>query len=247
MSPRSKPAPPNTREELSVRHGAAGAGGDAVSVRAVRRLLTHAGRSLLPSVHLASRAAAPSSQQKDRGWPARFGSGLLLLAALAGGGCAGYRLGPTNGLAAGSRSIQVNLFENRTLEPRLSEAVAAALRKELQRDGTFELNTEGTGDILVSGVIKDYRRRPVSFGRRDILSPRDYTVVLVAEVRALERASGRTLWQRELTGSTLVRLQAEGSTLEVGADQASVERQALPLLAEDLARRIASLLVDGEW
>lgn len=174
-------------------------------------------------------------------------SGLLLIAALAGAGCAGYRLGPTNGLAAGSRSIQVNLFENRTLEPRLSEAVAVALRKELQRDGTFELNTEGTGDVIVSGVIKDYRRRPVSFARRDILSPRDYTVLLAVDIRAVERSSGRTLLRREVTGSTLVRLQAEGSTLGIGADQASVERQALPLLAEDLARRVASLLVDGEW
>lgn len=180
-------------------------------------------------------------------WPALFMAAWLLLALLAGAGCAGYRLGPTNGMAAGSRSIQVNLFENRTLEPRLSEAVAAALRKELQRDGTFELNTEGTGDLVVSGVIKDYRRRPVSFARRDILSPRDYTVLLAAEVRAVDRTSGRTLLRREITGSTLVRLQAEGNTQGTGADQASVERQALPLLAEDLARRVASLLVDGEW
>ena len=42
------------------------------------------------------------------------GVGLILLA-----GCAGYQLGPTNGLTAGSRSIQVNPFVNQTPEPRL--------------------------------------------------------------------------------------------------------------------------------
>ena len=50
--------------------------------------------------------------------------GILLVCL---GSCA-YRLGPTNGERAGARSVQVNPFENRTIEPRLVEAVTLALR-----------------------------------------------------------------------------------------------------------------------
>ena len=80
--------------------------------------------------------------------------GLLILCA----GCAGYRVGPTNGVAAGDKSVQVNLFQNATPEPRLIEAVATALRKTLQQDGTFRLNTHSDGDIVVSGVITRFQR-----------------------------------------------------------------------------------------
>ncbi|MBI3192510.1 MAG: hypothetical protein HYZ36_07590 [Pedosphaera parvula] len=150
-------------------------------------------------------------------------------------------------MAPGSKSIQVSLFQNRTIEPRVSEAVASALRKNLQRDGTFTLNTEGDADILVSGVITDYGRRPLTYQRRDVLSARDFRVTMTAKVKAVERTAGKVLLEREVTGTTMVRIDPEQNSLGVGSDQSSVERQALPLLAEDLARRVTSLLVDGEW
>jgi len=43
--------------------------------------------------------------------------------ALAAGGCAGYRLGPTNGQAAGARSVQIDPFVNKTVQPRLGDYV----------------------------------------------------------------------------------------------------------------------------
>jgi hypothetical protein len=153
-------------------------------------------------------------------------------------GCAGYRLGPTNGTAAGSHSIQVNFFQNKTPEPRLTEAVGFSLRRILQQDGTFRLNTEGEGDVVLSGVLTAYERIGLSFQPRDILSARDYELRLHAHVTAVERASGRAIIERDVQGRT---------TLRPGADFSSAERQAVPLLAEDLARNITSLLVDGSW
>jgi hypothetical protein len=179
-----------------------------------------------------------------------FGSSLVVALVLALGllcGCAGYRLGPTNGLAAGGKSIQVNLFQNQTLEPRLSEAVAAALRKDLQRDGTFTLNTEGDADLVVNGVLVQYGRLPLTYQRRDILSARDFRVTVTAKLTVLERGSGRVVLNREVNGATMVRIDPEQNALGIGSDQTSAERQALPLLATDLARRVTALLVDGEW
>ncbi len=166
---------------------------------------------------------------------------LLVFAAVAllSGGCAGYKLGPTNGVAAGSKSVQVNPFANRVLEePRLTEAVTLSLRKQLQQDGTFKLDTQRTGDVVVSGSIIEYDRAQLSFQPRDNLTPRDYRVTIWAEVSARERTSGKTLLARRVRGHTTVR---------VGSDLVSAERQAIPLAAEDLARNITALLVDGEW
>src|SRR5688572_19337034 len=89
-------------------------------------------------------------------------------------GCAGYRLGPTNGMPAGSRSVQVNLFENLTWEPRLTEPVATSLRRALQQDGTYRLATRGDADIIVEGTITEFDRSGLSFDPRDVLTVRDY-------------------------------------------------------------------------
>lgn len=153
-------------------------------------------------------------------------------------GCAGYRLGPTNGTTAGARSIQVNPFYNRTIEPRLTESLAFALRKQLQQDGTFTLQTDQTGDLIVSGTILNYERQQLSLQARDALTPRDYRITITVQLVATERSTGRTVLDRKIKGY---------SDIRIGPDLASAERQALPLVAEDLARNATALLVDGSW
>ncbi len=112
------------------------------------------------------------------------------------------------------------------------------MRKQLQRDGTYRLATHEDGDILVSGAVTHYRRQEVSFIPTDVLTVRDYRLILTAQVTARERGTGKVLFEQPVTGSTLIR---------VGTDLTSSERQALPLLAGDLARNVTALLVDGSW
>jgi hypothetical protein len=153
------------------------------------------------------------------------------------GGCA-YQLGPTNGVAAGSRSVQVNLFQNQTWEPRLSEPVATSLRRWIQRDGTYRLATSGDGDIVLDGVLLEFQRSGISFQPGDVLTIRDYELTLTVAFKAVERGTGHVILDSKVAGRT---------TIRVTADEASAERQAAPLLAEDVARRITTLLVDGSW
>jgi len=47
--------------------------------------------------------------------------------------------------------VTVRPFQNQTFEPGLTEAVDFALRRKLQQDGTYRLDTQGSGDIVVSG------------------------------------------------------------------------------------------------
>lgn len=127
---------------------------------------------------------------------------------------------------------------NQTLEPRLGDAVTTALRQSLQRDGTYRLATHGNGDVVVAGTVTRYERSGLSYNPKDVLTVLDYRIVVTAHVTARERDTGKTLLDRDVTGYTLVR---------PGADLTSAERQALPLLAENLAENVSSLLVDGTW
>ena len=160
--------------------------------------------------------------------------GLVWLTA----GCAGYRLGPTGDLGAGDRSVQFNPVLNQTLEPGLAPAVNSCLRKAVQRDGSFRLSTHGEGDIVVRTEITHYRRRGIAFQSYDTLTTQDYELTIEATVVATERHSGREMVNTTVTSRT---------TIRAGTDLASMERQALPLLADELARRIAGVLADGKW
>ncbi len=163
---------------------------------------------------------------------------LSCVVALLFTGCASYQLGPTNGTSAGERSIEVQFFQNKTGEPRLIEAVTASLRKTLQQDGTYKLDTRGESDVIVTGTLLRYQRGGVTFQPSDVRTVRDYNVVLTAQVVARERSTGKVLLDRVISGRT---------TLRAGSDLASAERQSLPNLAEDLARNVTTYLVDGTW
>lgn len=153
-------------------------------------------------------------------------------------GCAGYKLGPTNGAVAGGRSVTVNFFHNKTQEPRLIEAVNGALRKRIQQDGTLRLDTTGSGDIVLNGEITTFERSGISFNPSDIATVQDYTLRLITRVTATERGTGKVLLDKVVSGKTSIRIRQ---------DLVSTERQVVPLAAADLADRIVSLLVDGAW
>ena len=172
-------------------------------------------------------------------WRSACGTAVLLACvALGWSGCAGYQLGPTNGLRAGEKSIQINPVVNATMEPRLGPAVSQALRQELQRDGTFRLSTRGDGDVVVNTEIVRYTRREMAFQPGDTLSAQDYELTIYAKVVATDRHTGQELTNKETRGRLMIR---------IGTDLVSAERQNLPLLAENLARNIALLLVGGDW
>lgn len=163
---------------------------------------------------------------------------LTACLALLLGGCVGYKVGPTGGQTAGAKSVQIVPFANRTPEARLADAVTSALRKEVQRDGTYRLATHAPGDIVVTGALIRYVRREISLVPSDVATAQDYNVSLTAQVTARERHSDKVIFDQAVTSHTLVR---------VGQDLPSTERQALPLLATDLARRVTALLADGSW
>jgi hypothetical protein len=78
----------------------------------------------------------------------------------------------------------------------------------------------------------------MSFAPNDTLTVTDYRLSIQAQVTARDQTSGKVLLDKPVTGFTLIR---------VGSDLTSSERQALPLLAGDLAKNITALLSEGSW
>ena len=163
---------------------------------------------------------------------------LPCLAAVTLAGCASYHLGPVNGAETGDKSIEVLPFNNQTFQPRLGDALTQSLRERLQADATYHLATRGPGDILVTGVIRNYSRQGLGYLNTDAVTPENFRVDVIAHVTAHERLSGKLILDKDIRGHTFV---------HIGADLASAERQALPLLADDLAQNIAEILDDGAW
>jgi outer membrane lipopolysaccharide assembly protein LptE/RlpB len=165
----------------------------------------------------------------------RFSACALAVVLLAG--CA-YRLGPTNGETAGAHTVQVQPFQNKTLEPHLTDYVMGSLRKRLQEEGTYRVDTHNNGDIILSGVITAYDRTPLSYQPTDVITVVDYQIAMTAQVTARDRRTGKVIFDKQVKGRT---------TLRVDADETSAERSAIPLLTDDLARKAVNQLVDGSW
>ncbi len=165
----------------------------------------------------------------------KFCAVALAVAALSG--CA-YRLGPTNGETAGAHSVEVQTFQNKTLEPHLSDYVMNSMRKRLQEDGTYKVNTHEDGDIILTGVITAYDRTPLTYQPTDVITVVDYQIAMTAKVTARKRSTGKVIFEKEVKGRT---------TLRIGNDLTSSERAVLPLLTDDVAKKAVALLVDGSW
>ena len=166
--------------------------------------------------------------------------GMLAVFAGLSLGCAGYHMGPTNGLAAGARSVQVKFFENETFEPRLAAAVNRAMKHEFQKDGTYSLETrsESEGDLVVTGKLINFRRNGVSYKPGDVLTVQDYTIQLSAEITVINSATGVEIFRETITGT---------STVRVGNDLTAGQRQAVPIIAAKLAEQAVLHFVDGDW
>ena len=163
---------------------------------------------------------------------------LILIYFVSGCSNTGYVAGPTNGIPAGSKTIRVHFFNNETLEPRLVPAVNRALKHNLQKDGTYKLETRGNADLVVNGSLTQFLRNGISYSPDDLLNVQDYLMKLTARIKVTDGVTGEVIFEGDVSGSSSVR---------VGKDLTSAQRQAVPLIAEHLARQATSFIVDGKW
>ena len=168
---------------------------------------------------------------------------LLPLVALLFSGCAGYKIGPIQPkFMEGIRTIAVPSFKNDTLEPRVEVALANAVIKQIQQDGTYRIADENQADVILEGTLERITRRPSRSVRGNVLATREFTLELKCRFRVINRATGAIIDGRGVTGTTSFFVTGSDP---IASDVNSDERQAIPLAAEDMAIQLVSVLSEG--
>ena len=158
-------------------------------------------------------------------------------------GCAGYHVGPIKPkFMADIHTLAVPNFKNDTLEPRVEVALANAVIKQFQQDGTYQIVTEKNADAIVQGNLELIRRHPSRSVRGNVLATREYTLELRCRITVTNRVTGAIIDQRAVSGQTSFFVTGSDT---VAADVNTDERQAIPLAAEDMAIQLVSQLSEG--
>jgi len=114
---------------------------------------------------------------------------LLLLA-----GC-GYHT-PNAGdawIGQQGRTLYVELFANRTVEPYLDSIVTEEIAIQLSRSRLAELTEERKGaDLLLGGVVTNFDSNAVAYDAKDDIS--EYRASMTVKARLVRRGDGKVLW-----------------------------------------------------
>ncbi|CAF0702355.1 conserved hypothetical protein [Candidatus Methylacidithermus pantelleriae] len=154
------------------------------------------------------------------------------------GGCAGYRLGNIGGEAVqGVRSIYVPMVKNESYAPDLQVVVTNAIQRRFDTDGTLRTTDSDHADAELEVVVRRIYREALRPEVLDPLATAQYRVHIEAQATLINRRLGR---------KTLDHVNVDGATTYfTQKDMVEAERQALPLAAEDLAKNLVSLVVEG--
>jgi hypothetical protein len=125
-------------------------------------------------------------------------------------------------------------------------AIANAVVRQLQADGTYEITDESRADAILQGKLIRIDRSPARFLRGNVLQTSEYVLTLTCNYRLTSASGGNVLDTRTVSGKTnfFISTGPTGQAL-LTADTVQDQRQALPLAIEDLATRIAALLTEG--
>jgi hypothetical protein len=152
-------------------------------------------------------------------------------------GCLGYHIGPVKPYYLSDvHTISVPTFKNETLIPRVEVLVTSTVIKQFQQDGTYKIGNDENADAILKGEIQRISRSPARSVRGNVLATTEFNLVMRVKYRLVGRDG-------KLIGPTG---EAVGTTsFFVGTDVTTDERQALPLVTEELATRLVSQLSEG--
>jgi hypothetical protein len=119
---------------------------------------------------------------------------LLLTLLCAPLGC-GYHLAGSQTIIPGDiRSVSVGKFENLSRQEGLEKTLAFAFEREFYERGTLPVLEDPTqGDGLLTGTIREFRIRPVSFDQNE--EALQYEAELTLDVTLRRQADGKVLWK----------------------------------------------------
>lgn len=162
---------------------------------------------------------------------------LATVFCLALSGCLGYHIGPVKPYYLRDiHSIAVPTFKNRTLVPRIEVLVTDTVIKQLQQDGTFQIESGDKADATLNGEVSRIVRAPARSVRGNVLATTEFALTLSVKYTLTGKNGEQLAAANEANGTT---------SFFVSSDVTTDERQALPLATEDLATRLVSQISEG--
>ena len=162
---------------------------------------------------------------------------LATVFCLALSGCLGYHVGPVKPYYLRDvHSLAVPTFKNRTLVPRIEVLVTDTVIKQLQQDGTFQIESGDKADATLNGEVYRIARTPARSVRGNVLATTEFALTLSVKYSLTGKNGEQLAAASDAIGTT---------TFFVSSDVTTDERQALPLATEDLATRLVSQISEG--
>lgn len=134
--------------------------------------------------------------------PRALAAGIIAAAA----GC-GYSV--SSSLDEKWQTIYVAPFLNQSKEYGLQAPLTNALRRKFMADGRLRVVDREDADLLLEGIILDYRLDGLTFDERDEVT--QFLTVVTAGARLTDRRTGEIIWQEPMiTGETSYYTRAAG-------------------------------------
>ncbi|HSD09928.1 MAG TPA: LPS assembly lipoprotein LptE [Candidatus Binatia bacterium] len=123
-------------------------------------------------------------------------TGGLFAAALAVGslaGCGYQFAGTGNRLPAEIRTVSLGPIQNATREVGIEKQLIESLEDEITSHGRLKVVPTGESDAQMTGIVRYYVSRPVSFNSND--EAQQYQAIVVVDLDLRRRDNGKLLWK----------------------------------------------------
>jgi len=162
---------------------------------------------------------------------------VLLLAVVIGLAGCGYKLGEIRPTPMRTvRTLAVQNFKNNTYEPRVETLMADTLIKALQEDGTYTILSDDKADAILECTLTKIERRSARSVQNNVLATAEFRLELDVNYVVSDRITGARLMEGRVRGKT---------TFFSGEDLQTIERQAIPVAARDVAVQLSQQISEG--
>jgi len=164
------------------------------------------------------------------------GAALAGLCCIALSGC-GYT--SESSLDARYQTIHVSPMYDSSAQYGLQAPLTNAITRKFMHDGRLQIAARDQADLLMEGVITDYRLKGVTTDARDSVT--QFLMVVTAGVRVTDQQSGEVLWEEELmAGETTYYTLAAGQSSDRLRGNAEVFLPTVTSFASEEENRAAS-------
>lgn len=152
-------------------------------------------------------------------------------------GCGYGLVGTGSALPKNVRTISIPTFTNTSKEPGIERKFTQVVREEFIKDGRLKVIDSRKTDWRLSGGIKDYYLKPVSFDANDNVTA--YWIEMTLFVKLTDNRSKKNIFEQQFHPLWDYRVTSEVSLTNIR------RQEGIENAAKDFAKTLISLIIEG--